>query len=722
MLEEQAALRRVATLVAGDGESAQVFEHVCAEVGPLLGVESANLVRFEGSDRAIVLGGWGARGAAVGRPGEELTLVGDTAVVKLRASGVPERGDDYTHAAGPMGRRLREAGIRSGVAAPITVAGNLWGAIVASSGRANAFPPRAEQQLAGFAELVASALADADARERLRKLLDEQAALRRVATFVAGGPEPSAVLERVCAEVGSLLEVERTILLRFDGGGKAKIVGQWPQLDSPEFKTGEVIELKGESSSVKLYRSGRPERVDDYDSIASGHLVERIRAVGIASSISAPVYVEGKLWGALGASHGRTRGFPARAEHRIAAFTELVGDALANADARERLHSLLDEQAALRRVATLVAREPEPQEVFECVCEELGSVLGGEATNLLRIEADGTQRILAGWNRPGVQISLPVGMALPPGGDTAIPRMMRSGRPERIDDYSRFNGPRAELVRAAGIASAVSTPIRVAGRLWGALATTSGSPYGFPPDTEERIASFAELVADALANVDAREQLAASRARIVEAADAERRRLERNLHDGAQQRLVALALALRQARSELDCDRDAAGRRLEAADAQLATALEELRELARGIHPAILTDRGLRAALESLAETAPFPVLLEGVPEQRLPAPVEAAAYYIVAEGIANAAKHARPSEVTVRVRQAGCRAAVEIFDDGVGGADPRPGGGLRGLVDRVEALGGRLVVQSSPDQGTTLRAEIPLGAQASSRAANKWG
>ncbi len=558
---------------------------------------------------------------------------------------------------------------------------------------------------------------DADAREQLRNLLEEQAALRRVATFVAGGPEPSAVFEFVCAEVGRLLAVPSTILIRFDGGGKGTVVGQWPMTDAPEFKPGQVVELEGETSAVKLSRSGRPERIEDYAKVPAGPLVDGIRAVGIESSISAPVYVEGKLWGSLGVSSERRSGFAVGAEHRIAAFTELVGDALANADAHERLHSLLSEQAALRRVATLVAREPKPEEVFECVCEELGTVLGGEATNLVRIEADGTQRIVADWNPSGVQIAMPVGMELPLEGDGATHRMIRSGQAERIDDYGELTGPRGELARRYGITSVVATPIRVGGRLWGALGTNTSSPDGFPSDTEVRMASFAELVADAIANVDAREQLAASRARIVEAGDAERRRLERNLHDGAQQRLVSLALAIRLARSQLKIDPEDAERRLQAADHQLALAIEELRELARGIHPAVLTDRGLAAALESLADSAPFYLKIVCVPEQQLPASLEAAAYYVVAEGVANAAKHAQASEMQVRVFDSGGEICIEVLDDGIGGATPMPGGGLRGLADRVETLGGGFRVDNSPDGGTTLRAKIPIEPQASQRA-----
>jgi signal transduction histidine kinase len=216
-------------------------------------------------------------------------------------------------------------------------------------------------------------------------------------------------------------------------------------------------------------------------------------------------------------------------------------------------------------------------------------------------------------------------------------------------------------------------------------------------------------VAQAIANADAYEKLAASRARIVEAGDAERRRLERNLHDGAQQRLVALALQMRVADSKVDDDPERAHQLVADAQAQLSAALDELRELARGIHPAVLTEQGLEPALRSLTERAPVPVEIEAVPNERLPEAVEAAAYYVVAEAITNAAKYADASRVTVNVSHLNGRAVVRVADDGVGGADPARGSGLHGLADRVEALSGRLQVASPPNGGTRIEAEIPL-------------
>jgi signal transduction histidine kinase len=197
--------------------------------------------------------------------------------------------------------------------------------------------------------------------------------------------------------------------------------------------------------------------------------------------------------------------------------------------------------------------------------------------------------------------------------------------------------------------------------------------------------------------------------RIVEASDAERRRLERNLHDGAQQRLVATSLAVRLAARRVTDDATVRAM-LDGAGDELAHALEELRELARGLHPAVLTDHGLRAAIEAVADRAPLPVAVDVPLDERLPDPVEAAAYFVVCEALTNVAKYAQASEARVRIGRADGTAQVEVVDDGVGGADASGGSGLRGLADRVEALGGRLVVSSPVGEGTAVRAQLPVG------------
>ena len=238
---------------------------------------------------------------------------------------------------------------------------------------------------------------------------------------------------------------------------------------------------------------------------------------------------------------------------------------------------------------------------------------------------------------------------------------------------------------------------------------SSGRPRAFPEGAELRLADFAELVTAALANVDAREKLAASRARIVEAGYEERRRLGRDLHDGAQQQLVGAVISLKLAKRSLTHAPGEAHELLDEALEQMTSGIRDLRELATGIHPSVLTDRGLGAALEALANRSPMPVELGELPRRRLPTPMETTAYFVVAEALTNAAKHARCIHVHVNLRVERGSVIVEVRDDGVGGADPSAGSGLRGLADRVNAMGGSLEVESPPGEGTTISARIAL-------------
>jgi signal transduction histidine kinase len=286
-----------------------------------------------------------------------------------------------------------------------------------------------------------------------------------------------------------------------------------------------------------------------------------------------------------------------------------------------------------------------------------------------------------------------------------------------VNDYDVVEGELAERLREFGIHSVVGAPIYVAGRLWGAIMVSSELAHAFPAGTEVRISSFAELVTAALADVDAREQLAASRARIVEAADAARRRIERDLHDGAQQRLVSLALILQRLESSFEPN-SVPTRELAVARAELDAALEELRELARGIHPSILTDRGLEAALAAVAGRSTVPVELDLDSRGKLPLSVQTTAYFVVLEALTNASKHAHSDRIEVRVAVGEGSAMVEVRDNGSGGVDPARGSGLSGLADRVSALGGTLEIESPVGGGTTIRARIPVTAPGKRREA----
>jgi signal transduction histidine kinase len=369
------------------------------------------------------------------------------------------------------------------------------------------------------------------------------------------------------------------------------------------------------------------------------------------------------------------------------------------------LRRLAEEQAALRRVATLVAGDAAPEEVFQLVTEEVCTLLGIPSALLERFECATTARTVASFGGPplpevGTEVELDDGLA-------AL-RVLNTGAPATAD-FAAIPGEAAARLRRQGFRSTVAVPITVAGSTWGTLIAVFRDGEVMPRGAERRLQAFAVLVALALASAQARDELAASRRRIVQASDAERRRLERNLHDGAQQRLVALSIAMRIARDKVVDEPAEAREILTVAAGELNDTLAELRELAQGIHPAVLTERGLGTALEVLTARVPLPVVLDVALPDRLPAQVEAAVYYVVSEGLANVVKHAQADSARVRVALEDDFVVVSVEDDGVGGATPESGSGLFGLRDRVETLEGRLDVVSDADVGTALWAEVPL-------------
>jgi PAS domain S-box-containing protein len=393
----------------------------------------------------------------------------------------------------------------------------------------------------------------------------------------------------------------------------------------------------------------------------------------------------------------------------------VTGSTSLGEDVTERNRSARMEEG-LRRIATMVAAEVPPEEIFHTVTREVAGLLGGHSANLVRFGAEPfTGVVVAAWSDAGVS-SMRVGEQLVFDGPTAVTRAVRTGRAARVDDYAQVEGALADRIRRLGVRQSVAAPIDVDGRPWGAITVATSGSATLAPDAEARIGEFTELVALGISSAEARAQLAASRARIVAAGDAERRRLERNLHDGAQQRLVSLSLTLRMARAGVDPASETARLLASAAD-ELDAALEELRELARGIHPAVLTDRGLEPAIEALTERSTTPVRASLALGGPLDPPVEAAIYYVVAEAVTNVMKYAGASAVDVAIASDAGGARVEVADDGVGGADPAAGSGLRGLIDRVEALGGRLSVTSPAGGGTRIVAEFPVTPSAPSGA-----
>ncbi|HET8750924.1 MAG TPA: MASE1 domain-containing protein [Gaiellaceae bacterium] len=395
----------------------------------------------------------------------------------------------------------------------------------------------------------------------------------------------------------------------------------------------------------------------------------------------------------------------------VAALTSLVLAAVTaeRSASEEEQRRLTAEQAALRRIATLVAGDTEPDRVFGEVTAEAAQTIGASAATLARFDSGNTATFIGAWSQEGA-LAFPVGSSIALDGGGALAAVRQTGEPLRVHGYDKLVGPVVERIASFGYTSAAAAPVKLGGEIWGALVAAAQGDAPFPAGTEQRLADFADLVAQALANADAYRKLADSRARIVEVTDNERRRLERNLHDGAQQRLVSLALQLRLIKNAVTQDAGTAESLLGQADSELGQALEELRELARGIHPAALTMDGLQPALTGLTERAPIPVQIAGVPDERLPEAVEVAIYYLVAEAITNVTKYAEATRAIVVVDRpdGDGHVTVAVEDDGIGGADPENGTGLVGLTDRIEALGGRLDIDSPRGGGTRLTAEIP--------------
>jgi signal transduction histidine kinase len=371
--------------------------------------------------------------------------------------------------------------------------------------------------------------------------------------------------------------------------------------------------------------------------------------------------------------------------------------------------AIAEEQSALRRVATLVARAAPPGEVFAAVAEEAWRLLDADLVHTFRYEPDDTVSVVAGWSRQGDD-HLPVGSRYPLHPSMVTAMVMRTGRPARTDTYPP-SSPLADVARQLGVRSMVGCPITVEGRLWGLIGVSSAPPEPLPADTEARLTDFAELAATAIANAEARAELTASRARIVATADQTRRRIEHDLHDGAQQRLVSVALRLRTTAAAIPPEQELVHQELASVGAELDGVLDDLRELSRGIHPAILSEGGLGPALRNMARRSSVPVQLQMEVEGRLPERVEVAGFYVVAEAPTNVAKHASASLVQIEIDADDGLLRLAIRDDGIGGADPTRGTGLVGLKDRVEATGGTLRVESRPGDGTRLLVELPTSA-----------
>ncbi len=704
LAEEQAALRRVATLVARGVPQEEVFAAVVEEVVRLLGADLAIMGRYVSDGTLISVARAGGAGDHL-PVGSRVKLGGNNLGTIVFETGRPARLDDYADSSsGPLGVAIHQAGIRSSVATPIMVEGRLWGVIAAGSTVRHSLPADTEVRLASFTELVATAVANADSRAELARLAEEQAALRRVATLVACGTAPEEVFAAVTEEVVRVLPVDFARLGRYESDGTVRYVAASGWIGAV-FPLGVPLDLGGRNVSTMIAQTGRSARIDDYAE-ASGSIGVAFRESGFRSAIGTPITVEDRLWGVMVVGSGSEEPMPADTDERLSQFTELLATAVANAENRAGLARLAEEQAALRRVATLVARGVPPEELFDAVVEAIGRLLDVDLANMCHYEPDRTQTFVATWGRPGKRF--PLGARWPLGGKNLGTIVFETGRPARIESYADAAGPVKDVAKEVDLRSAIGMPIFVEGRLWGMVGVGSSQPRPLPPDTEARLASFTELVVTAIANAESHAALTASRARIVAAADESRRRMERDLHDGAQQRLVhaviVLKLALRAlARGDANADELVAEalRHAERANA-------ELRELAHGILPAALTRDGLCAGVEALVSRLSLPVSVDIAPE-RLPAGVEATAYFVISEALTNVVKHAQAGAATVTAEVQHGQLRVEISDDGIGGARGGPGTGLGGLEDRVSALDGRLLLDSPAGGGTRVCALLPV-------------
>jgi signal transduction histidine kinase len=728
VVAEQAALRSVATLVAEGAAPAEVFSSVAQEVARILDVSAVSVVRFESDTWSVVVASVNDPGSPVGT---RWPLQGPSLNATVFKTGKPAQ-IDYSELPGPVAAPARSAGVRVGVGVPIVVEGRVWGMIAVGqrhrrdalpafagsyTGRivlSTASPGEIQARLAAFTELVATAISKAQAHDDLRGLAMEQAALRGVATLVARNAPSTELFESVATEVGKLFGTDMTVVGRYDGDEAATTIGSW-SASGGGVPVGTRSAIGGHNVLTIVAETGKPARVDGYDD-ASGEAAEIARRFGWRSSIAAPIVVEDRLWGVMLVASQRPEPFPAGAEERLAAFTDLVATAVSNTQARHALERVAAEQAALRRVATLVAEDAAPAEIFAAVSAEVDRVFlrlapsEFDVAGVVRFEP-GPELVVVGVSKRVEAV--PLGARFPPDELFAATRVLRTGRSARIrpDDVEAAGTEVAAFLRHHGYLSQIASPIVVNGRRWGAVSVHSRNEL--PPDTEERLEGFTGLVATAIADAESSAELAASRRRIVAASDDARRRIERDLHDGAQQRLVSLALAVRVAEFKVPPDFGDLRKELSTIATGLTEAIEGLQELSRGIHPAILTERGIGPALRTLARRSVIPVDLDITTDVRLAEPIEVAAYFVASEAFANAAKHSDASRIGVSLERRHGNLLLSVRDDGVGGADAARGSGIVGLNDRVEALGGRFALESPPGRGTTISVELPIATAA---------
>ena len=684
LADEQAASLRVAALVAQGAVEGAIFNAVAVEAAALIGDEHTTLARYEGRRTFTVL----ATRDGPAEPGTRYTVPVDDAgpsAEMLRTLKPARQKRCDTIADQSLGQG--QLGPGPSVSVPIMVQGRLWGALVCrDAGRR--LPTETEGRLVTFAELVGPALANVEARAELERFGREQAALRRVATLAASGVPYASVLRAIVTEVSTLFEVAAVSVGQYGRSGRWLRIGV---AGGPTAEPSEPTSAPDEEAvAQEVLATGRPARVEDDPSPVDLHDDRRLL---LCSGV--PIRLEGETWGALVATAVR-RPLPSGSETCLMQFTHIAATAVDGARSRDSLGRLAKDQSALRRVAELIASGAPLDEVFDAVATEASNILGKTTTGLFRYDADGFATLVA-----RCRCSAPLGVRLAV--DPAAVYQQRG----RVRFATLVGTPYAALVRDFGAGEVVAAPIVVEGQFWGGFTTsTPGEPLS--AEAGFRLEEFAGLAAAAVASAENRAKLRASRARLVVMANETRQRLQRDVHDGAQQRLVQTVLTLK-----LGLDLAARGEdpvelmREALENAERATV--ELRDLVHGILPASLSRGGLRTGIESLIAGLSVPVDLDvaGLADQRLPTDLEVTAYFIVAEALTNVVKYAEATRVGVSLAADAGVLTIEVVDDGRGGAD-RHGSGLTGLADRVDAMSGSLLLTSPPGGGTTVRVALP--------------
>jgi PAS domain S-box-containing protein len=713
---ELSALRRIATLAAEGVAPLDLFAVVAEEVARVVSVPYLIVLRYELDGTATECASF-PTGDSLFPVGKRWSLDGTNVLALVRTTSGAARIDDLSHLDGELAEAARRFGIRSTVGVPIIVGGRLWGAMAVATRDPDPLPGDTEARLANFIGLLATAIGNAESREALGRLADEQAALRRVATLVARGASPAEVFEAVAQEMVRCVHVSHATVSHYDADAfiPDAICHEDRLRKLPE---GLRLPLAGDNVAARVFRTRRTARMDSHDDAPGDHAA-RIRELGIRSAVGMPIIVDGSVWGAAIVGSSAPEPLPPDTEQRMGDFADLVATAIANAATRAELQASRDElsvlaeqQAALRRVATLVARGTPPSELYSAVADEMARCLHAGNASVSSFDDDMVTVVAVAAVTPAIKRAPLVGERYPVlDGDNIATRVFHTGRPARLEGVEFQNAPGviAEGLRRFGLRSTVGVPIIVDGRVWGMVALGWLRPEPLSPDTEARMSDFADLVGTAIANAATRAELIASRARIVAAADEGRRRLERDLHDGAQQRLVALGLQVRRAEASVPPGLQALEEQLGDIVSGLTGVTADLQEISRGIHPAILSKGGFGPALKTLARRSAIPVILDLTIDQRLQDSVEVGAYYVVSEALTNAAKHSRATQVAVSGQTRDHTLSLSIHDDGIGGADMGNGSGLVGLADRVEALGGRMRIKSPAGRGTSLEVTIPL-------------